>query len=400
MYKLAEEMTNQAAVIRVIGVGGGGCNAIKHMVNSKVDGVELICVNTDVQCLQSVPVEPRIQIGNGTTRGLGAGADPDKGRAAALEDKDRISDALDGCDMVFIAAGMGGGTGTGAAPVIAQVAKERGVLTVAVVTRPFDFEGKNRADKAEWGVRSLSEQVDSLVVISNQKLLDVLGDNCTTNEAYLAVDDVLLNAVRGITELITKPGRINVDFADVRTVMKSMGMSMMGSGTASGEDRARQAVEQAVNCPLLEDINLNNAHGILANIQAGSDLTMRELHDIGETVRSISSNDATIVIGDVLDEDMAGSVRVTIVATGLGEQLALRQVAQPYQGHESEEPSVSVAKMSGVESDVTGDKQPDYAQYMEPTAQRNQSRHENSGDASPNEGEQLDIPAFLRRQAD
>jgi len=317
MFELMDAY-GQSAVIKVIGIGGGGGNAVQHMLTSQIDGVEFVCANTDSQALRSCTVKTVLQLGGDITKGLGAGANPDIGRQAALEDRDRISDVLDGADMVFITAGMGGGTGTGAAPVIAQIAKEMGVLTVAVVTRPFPFEGRKRMEIANHGIRELSQYVDSLITIPNEKLLTVLGRDISLLNAFKAANDVLLGAVQGIAELITCPGLINVDFADVRTVMSEMGMAMMGSGRGKGPTRARDAAEMAVSSPLLEDVNLAGARGILVNITSGSDITMGEFEEVGETVRRFASDNATVVVGTVIDDHMQGEVRVTVVATGIG----------------------------------------------------------------------------------
>jgi len=309
---------NQAAIIKVIGVGGGGGNAVQHMLSANIEGVEFICANTDVQALNNSAAKTLLQLGRNITKGLGAGSDPEIGRQAALEDRDRIMDVLDGADMVFITSGMGGGTGTGAAPIVAQVAKEMGILTVAVVTRPFSFEGKRRSQIADEGINELGQFVDSLITIPNEKLLSVLGRDISLLNAFGAANDVLLGAVQGIAELITCPGLINVDFADVRTVMAEMGMAMMGSGKAQGEDRAAVAAEAAVSSPLLEDVNLSGARGILVNITAGMDMTIGEFDEVGNTVKQFASDNATVVVGTVIDPDMSGEMRVTIVATGLG----------------------------------------------------------------------------------
>lgn len=315
-WDLVESVKNQAN-IKVIGVGGGGGNAVHHMIQSGVDGVEFICTNTDAQALDGAERTTILQIGTEITKGLGAGADPSVGRSAALEDKELIESALKGADMVFITAGMGGGTGTGAAPIIAQIAKDLGILTIAVVSRPFRFEGKKRKAFADEGIRELHQYVDSLITIPNDKLMTVLPKDVQVLDAFAAVDNVLKGAVQGIADLIYRPGYINVDFADVRTVMREMGMAMMGTGVATGADRARKAAEEAIRSPLLEDINLEGARGILVNISAGTDLGLAEFADVGEAVEEFAADDASVVIGTVLDPDMGEEIKVTVVATGL-----------------------------------------------------------------------------------
>ena len=317
MFELADT-ENQGAVIKVIGVGGGGGNAVTHMVSSGIEGVDFICINTDAQALKHSKVKTSLQIGSNITKGLGAGADPEVGRQAAMEDRDRIVELVDGSDMIFITAGMGGGTGTGAAPVVAQVAKELGILTVAVVTKPFEMEGNKRHALADQGIGELGKYVDSLITIPNQKLLTVLGGDTTLLDAFKAANQVLQGAVQGIAELITRPGLINVDFADVRTVMAETGMAMMGSGAATGENRARAAAEAAISSPLLEDVNLSGAHGLLINVTAGMDLRTSEFHVVGDTIKQFASEDATVVVGYVIDPEMTDQIRVTVVATGIG----------------------------------------------------------------------------------
>ena len=309
---------SSSAVIRVIGVGGGGGNAVEHMVASKIEGVEFICVNTDTQALDTSSAQTVHQLGNNVTKGLGAGANPEIGRQAALEDRERLQELLNGADMVFITAGMGGGTGTGASPVIAQIAREMGILTVAVVTKPFPFEGRRRMTLAQEGIGELSEHVDSLITIPNEKLQSVLGERVSLKAAFAAANDVLLGAVQGIAEVITRPGMINVDFADVRTVMSEKGRAMMGSGRGSGEDRARLAAEAAMRCPLLEDINLCGARGILVNITADVDLGIDEFTSVGDAIRDFASENALVVVGTALDESAGDELRITVVATGLG----------------------------------------------------------------------------------
>ena len=378
MFELID-VENQAAIIKVIGVGGGGGNAVQHMLNESIDGVEFICANTDAQALKSSSAKTILQLGANITNGLGAGSDPEVGRQAALEDRDRMVDVLDGSDMVFITAGMGGGTGTGAAPIVAQVAKEMGILTVAVVTRPFSFEGKKRAQVADVGINELSQFVDSLITIPNEKLLSVLGREVSLLNAFGAANDVLLGAVQGIAELITCPGLINVDFADVRTVMSEMGMAMMGSGKAQGDDRAVIAAEAAISSPLLEDVNLSGARGILVNITAGMDLSIGEFDEVGNTVKQFASDNATVVVGTVIDPDMSGDMRVTIVATGLG-------------NHAREDARVKLVQAANGSVD--------YREFDRPTVMRNQDIEQESNIAVEDNPDYLDIPAFLRRQAD
>src|ERR1700753_1332711 len=324
MFELMDTYS-QSAVIKVLGVGGGGGNAVSHMVQAGLEGVDFICINTDAQALKHSKVRTALQIGCNITKGLGAGADPEVGRQAAMEDRDRIIELIEGCDMLFITAGMGGGTGTGAAPVVAQVAKELGILTVAVVTKPFEMEGNKRGFVADHGISELGKYCDSLITIPNQKLLTVLGPQTTLLDAFKSANQVLQGAVQGIAELITRPGLINVDFADVRTVMAETGMAMMGSGAASGENRAREAAEAAVSSPLLEDINLAGAQGILVNVTAGMDLSIGELEEVGNVVKQFASDDATVVVGTVIDHDMANQIRVTVGATGLGKPVVKSQ---------------------------------------------------------------------------
>ncbi len=379
MFELMDAYS-QSAVIKVLGVGGGGGNAVKHMANCGIEGVDFICTNTDRQALQNSKVKTTLQIGCNITKGLGAGADPDVGRQAAMEDRDRIHEVVEGADMLFITAGLGGGTGTGAAPIIAQVAKELNILTVAVVTKPFEMEGAKRMAIADEGIVEIGRYVDSLITIPNEKLLTVLGSETTLLEAFRAANQVLQGAVQGIAELITRPGLINVDFADVRTVMAKMGMAMMGSGTATGEDRAREAAEAAVSSPLLEDINLAGADGILVNVTAGSDLSIGEFDEIGNTVKEFASDDATVVVGTVIDPDMTNNIRVTVVATGLGKPAGLQQ-----------------ASMRVVRSETAG-KEPNYAVLDKPTVQRRAVGDDLA--EAPETIDMLDIPAFLRRQVD
>jgi len=387
MFELMDTQ-EQNAVIKVIGVGGGGGNAVEHMVKQEIEGVDFICANTDAQALKKTSARAVLQLGGGVTKGLGAGANPEVGRQAALEDRDRIHEVLEGADMVFITAGMGGGTGTGAAPVVAQVARDMGILTVAVVTRPFPFEGKKRMQVAGQGIEELKQYVDSLITIPNEKLAKVLGRDMTMLSAFAAANNVLLGAVQGIAELITRPGMINVDFADVRTVMSEMGMAMMGTGHASGETRAREAAEAAVASPLLEDVNLEGARGILANVTHGPDFSIGEFEEVGDVVREFASDDATVVIGTVLDMEMTDEVRVTVVATGLGNA---GQAAQPVQ-RPAEQPVKLVANdRGGAVADVD---------YDRPTVQRWNKSPAEATQPQEKSIEYLDIPAFLRRQAD
>src|SRR4029078_3866880 len=338
MFELVEKLAPNA-VIKVIGVGGGGGNAVAHMVNSMVDGVDFICANTDAQALKLCGAKLTLQLGGNVTKGLGAGANPEVRRQSALEDRERIVEMLQGTDMVFITAGMGGGTGTGAGPAVAQLAKELGILTVAVVTKPFPFEGRRRMQVALKGIEDLSQHVDSLITVPNEKLLTVLGRDVTLLSAFKSANDVLLGAVQGIADLITRPGLINVDFADVRTVMSERGMAMMGSGTARGDDRAVAAAEAATNNPLLEDVNLSGACGILVNVTAGPNLTMREFDEIGQVVHQFASEDATVVVGSALDPEMQDDVRVTVVAPGLN-RAAGRQVQRREESIRVERPKL------------------------------------------------------------
>jgi len=398
MFELMDAYS-QSAVIKVIGVGGGGGNAVAHMLTAGIDGVDFMCINTDSQALKHAKVKTALQIGCNITKGLGAGADPEVGRQAAMEDRDRIVELVEGCDMLFITAGMGGGTGTGAAPVVAQVAKELGILTVAVVTKPFEMEGNKRSSVADHGIAELSKYCDSLITIPNQKLLTVLGAQTTLLDAFKAANQVLQGAVQGIAELITRPGLINVDFADVRTVMGETGMAMMGSGAASGEGRARAAAEAAVSSPLLEDINLAGAHGILVNVSAGMDLSIGEFQEVGQIVKQFASEDATVVIGTVIDPELDNQVRVTVVATGLGRPAAAARPVQPRE-------SLSARDTREVRADSpmrvlrrSPPSNSDYAALDKPTVQRQRA----VGDGLRPEAEAeelLDIPAFLRRQAD
>ena len=397
MFELIDKLAPNA-VIKVIGVGGGGGNAVAHMLNSNIEGVEFIVANTDAQAMTSCSSRTHLQLGGNVTKGLGAGANPEVGRQAALEDRERIEAMLEGADMVFITCGMGGGTGTGAAPVVAQLAKEKGILTVAVVTKPFPFEGRRRMQVALKGIEDLSQHVDSLITVPNEKLLSVLGRDVTLLNAFKAANDVLQGAVQGIADLITAPGLINVDFADVRTVMSEMGLAMMGSGTARGDDRAQAAAEAAIKNPLLEDVNLNGACGILVNVTAGPNLTMREFDEIGRIIHDFASEDATVVIGTSLDPEMKDDVRVTVVATGLNRAAASRQ-QPPMRMVETQQ--MQMRPRPVVLRTGTGNEVVDYAN-PEMTTVSNTSRTEAAMPAKGNDPgfDYLDIPAFLRRQAD
>ena len=389
MFQIVENKTDSAE-IRVVGVGGGGGNALKHMINSGVSGVEFICANTDAQALKDIDATI-LQIGSGLTKGLGAGANPDVGRQAAIEDRERIVDALQGADMVFITAGMGGGTGTGAAPIVADIAKDLGILTVAVVTRPFVWEGKKRMSIAEEGLKELKEKVDSLITVPNEKLLEVLGRSTDLLAAFSAANDVLLGAVKGIADLMIRPGLINMDFADVRTVMSEMGQAMMGTGEATGEDRAIEAAEKAIRSPLLEDINLQGAKGILVNITAGENLSMGEFNDILEAANNIGSDDATVVVGTVIDPSLDDLLRVTIVATGLSSEKTPMFVP------------IEVKKPLSVPTQGEIVSAGAYAGFDKPTILRkgNNVPEGNEGEnIGIDEDDYLDIPAFLRCQAD
>ena len=376
MFELVENVA-QTAEIKVIGVGGGGGNAVHHMISNQVEGVEFICANTDSQALSNIDAKTILQMGSGVTKGLGAGANPEIGRQAALEDRDEIAAILAGADMVFITAGMGGGTGTGAAPIVAEVARELGILTVAVVTKPFPFEGRKRSLVAQQGIEALSEHVDSLITIPNEKLLDVLGKDASLLDAFKAANDVLLGAVKGIADLIMNPGMINVDFADVKTVMS--GMAMMGTGHASGPDRAREAAEAAIRSPLLEDVNLEGARGILVNITAGENLSLGEFSEVGDTIEEFASDDATVVIGTVIDPSLKDEIRVTVVATGLGSMHA-----RPTKVVDNTPKYDAIRRPIPSTDRGTGNTATKIDPLFEPDADLNY----------------LDVPAFLRNQAD
>ncbi len=380
-YELMD-MATEGAVIKVIGVGGGGGNAVDHMLDNKIDSVQFICANTDAQALQRLTVDTKVQLGVELTKGLGAGTKPEVGRQAAEENKEHIKEVIDGADMIFLTAGMGGGTGTGAIAVIAEQAREMGVLTVAVVTKPFDFEGKKKKQVAEEGIRELEKYVDSLIIIPNQKLLPVLGGNLSVKNAFKAANDVLLDAVQGITELITHPGLINVDFADVETVMSNMGAAIMGSGAANGENRAREAAEKAIACPLLEDINLQGAKGILVNVTA-ADMDLTEFDEIGSIMHAFASEDADMKIGMATNTEMGDEIKVTVVATGMGEG-KVASVNTP---------------VKLIQKAATGDI--NYDALDKPTVIRQSNEKRFGAQAKTTDDlDYLDVPAFLRRQAD
>jgi cell division protein FtsZ len=386
MFELVDAVP-QEAVIKVVGVGGCGGNAVDHMIAMGVEGVEFVCANTDAQALSRNRAKTLLQLGANVTKGLGAGANPEVGRQAAVEDRERIIELIDGADMLFLTAGMGGGTGTGAAPVVAEVARELGILTVAVVTKPFAFEGK-RLRVAQDGLEALTKHVDSLIVIPNEKLMQVLGEEVSMLDAFKAANGVLHGAVAGIAEVINCPGMINVDFADVRTVMSEMGMAMMGSAIAAGAQRATAAAQQAVASPLLEDVNLAGARGVLVNITASASLKMKEVNDVMTTVRGFTAEDATVIVGTVIDEEMTDNLRVTVVATGLGGGAASRTQPKP----------LTVVK-TGTDLSVAA-QVVDYGQLEAPAVMRRRNR-ESTVEAMRQSGvELLDIPAFLRKQAD
>ncbi len=381
---------NEEAVIKVIGVGGGGGNAVEHMVCQTIEGVEFITANTDSQALRNSSANVTLQIGGDVTKGLGAGANPEIGRRSAEEDRETIKDTLQGADMVFIAAGMGGGTGTGAAPVVAEVARELGILTVAVVTKPFPFEGKKRMNYADQGIEFLAQNVDSLITIPNEKLLKVLGPGTSLLDAFKAANNVLLGAVQGIAELITRPGLINVDFADVRTVMSEMGTAMMGSGIASGEDRAEEAAEAAISSPLLEDVDLAGARGILVNITAGMDISIDEFETVGNAVKAFASENATVVVGAVIDPEMTDELRVTVVATGIG--------AERKPDITLVNPAPAVEPIA-VGQEFTASPQPEVNTQSAAMPEANAQAQTQKVTAAAID-DYLDIPAFLRKQAD
>jgi cell division protein FtsZ len=388
MFELLDTQS-QEAMIKVIGVGGCGGNAVDHMIERGMNGVEFVAVNTDAQALKRNQAKIQLQIGSAVTKGLGAGANPELGREAALEDRERIAEMIDGADMLFITAGMGGGTGTGAAPVVAEVAKELGILTVAVVTKPFAFEGK-RQRVANTGLEALGRHVDSLIVIPNDKLMQVLGEDISMLDAFRAANEVLYGAVSGIAEVINCPGLVNVDFADVRTVMSEMGMAMMGSASAAGNNRAREAAEAAVASPLLEDVNLNGARGVLVNVTASAGLKMREYYDVMNTIKEFTAEEATVIVGTVIDENMDDSLRVTMVATGLGNPVSRQQP----------KPVVIQAQRTGTDNAYVGKDEGDLVDYDLPAVIRNQRKSQAVETMRASGVEGLEIPAFLRKQAD
>ncbi len=397
MFELVNDLA-QNAVIKVVGVGGGGGNAVQHMVSTDVDGVDFICANTDAQALDRMQAKTLLQIGAQMTKGLGAGADPNIGRKAAVDDREKIAEMLHGADMVFITAGMGGGTGTGAAPIVAEVAKELGILTVAVVTKPFPFEGKKRVQYAEDGIRELRENVDSLIIVPNEKLMQALGRQCTLINAFNAANDVLKGAVQGIADLIIRPGMINVDFADVRTVMSEMGTAMMGSGTARGENRGTEAANAAISSPLLEDIDLHGARGILVNITAGPDLGLGEFSEVGQVVEEIASEQATVVIGTVIDPTLEDEIKVTVVATGIDSGVATEETVKVVSQNRKPDGSLDLkqlempAVLRRKGEDLRAENNLETAELSAPAVSK-----ENDGET---DSEYLDIPTFLRRQAD
>ena len=432
MFELVDKVP-QSAVIKVIGVGGGGGNAVKHMIENRVDGVDFICANTDAQALSEVDSPTVLQLGGEITKGLGAGTNPDIGRAAAMEDRERIAESLHGADMVFITAGMGGGTGTGGAPVVAELAREMGILTVAVVTRPFSFEGPKRQAVAQSGLEELQQYVDSLITIPNEKLLEVLGKNTSFLDAFKQANDVLLGAVQGIADLIIHPGIINVDFADVKTVMSEMGMAMMGSGSARGENRACESAERAINSPLLDDIDLEGARGILVNITAGPDLSLGEFSEVGDTIKEFASQEATVVVGTVIDPELREELRVTVVATGLGDtspRATLGVVKRTANADRAVNVDRAVHRVVDRASAASGTsnsnkprragntppgakeplaeagarKAPNYRDYEKPPTRQVANRARATADAGTTADklgdDYFDIPAFLRRQAD
>ncbi|AWM79406.1 cell division protein FtsZ [Gammaproteobacteria bacterium ESL0073] len=393
MFEMVEAQLN--AVIKVIGVGGGGGNAVNHMIRSDIEGVEFICANTDAQALKGIHGGSILQLGANITKGLGAGTNPDIGREAALEDRERISEALQGANMVFITTGMGGGTGTGAAPIIAQVAKEMGILTVAVVTRPFLFEGRKRSKVADQGIDALVEHVDSLITIPNEKLITILGKDVSLLSAFAKADDVLAGAVRGISDIMQRPGLINIDFADVKEVMSEMGMAMMGSGSASGPNRAREAAEAAIRNPLLEDINLQGARGVLVNITA-SDMTIGEFNDVGEIIEDLVSDHATVKIGSAIDPTMGDELNVTVVVTGLGQEM------KPIKVIDNTIPTLNTNDVPTAPRAEVNSTETNYRDFDRPTVMRNRGAQGNTATnlQAQEDLDYLDIPAFLRNQAD
>jgi len=390
MFEIIDEAPEEGAIIKVIGVGGCGGNAVEHMISRGLTGVDFVCANTDAQALKRSTARTQLQLGSTLTRGLGAGARPEIGRDAAMEDRDRIASMIDGADMLFITAGMGGGTGTGAAPVIADIAKSLGILTVAVVTRPFKFEGK-RQRVASAGIEELTKKVDSLIVIPNDKLMDVLGEDVSVLDAYAAANDVLCGAVSGIAEVINNPGLVNVDFADVRTVMGEVGMAMMGSATSAGSDRARVAAQQAVKSPLLEDVNLAGARGVLVNITASAGLKMKEYHEVMNTIKEFTAEDAMVIVGTVIEESMEDRLRVTMIATGLGGAVVATRRPPKLEVLET------VVERTGTDNvGMRVTETIDYEKLDQPAVAR---RRHTASIAAP-AFDPSEIPAFLRKQAD
>ena len=394
MFEIIDQASQEGAIIKVIGVGGCGGNAVEHMIARGLADVEFLCANTDAQALKRSSASSQLQLGQTLTRGLGAGARPEIGRDAAMEDRDRIAEMIDGADMLFITAGMGGGTGTGAAPVIADIAKSMNILTVAVVTRPFRLEGGKRMKVAQAGIDELAKRVDSLIIIPNDKLMEVLGDDISMLDAYAAANDVLHGAVSGIAEVINNPGLVNVDFADVRTVMGEVGMAMMGSATAGGVDRARQAAEAAVRSPLLEDVNLAGARGVLVNVTASSGLRMKEYQDVMTTIKEFTADDALVIVGTVIEDAMEDQLRVTMIATGLGgAQAARREQKAPSMTLVEQPQVVARTGTDGVGVPV------DSVNYEHLDAPAVMRRRERGLPAAP-AFDATEIPAFLRKQAD
>jgi len=391
MFEIIDQAPQDGAIIKVIGVGGCGGNAVEHMIEKGLSGVEFICANTDAQALKRSTARVQLQLGATLTRGLGAGAKPEIGRDAAMEDRDRIAEMIEGADMLFLTAGMGGGTGTGAAPVIADIAKSLGILTVAVVTRPFNFEGK-RQKVATAGIEELTKRVDSLIVIPNEKLMQVLGEDTSMLDAFAAANDVLHGAVSGIAEVINNPGLVNVDFADVRTVMGEVGMAMMGSAMAAGADRSRNAAQQAVRSPLLEEVNLAGARGVLVNITASSGFKMKEYHDVMNTIKEFTADDAMVIVGTVIDDSMEDRLRVTMIATGLGSAVAATK--RP--------PKIEVVPAATLRTGTDDAGIPrgevDYDRFDQPAVTRNPRNRIAS--AAAGSFDASEIPAFLRKQAD
>ena len=394
MFEIIDQPTENGAVIRVIGVGGCGGNAVEHMIVRGLLDVDFICANTDAQALKRSTARVQVQLGTALTRGLGAGARPEIGRDAAMEDRDRIAEMIEGSDMLFITAGMGGGTGTGAAPVIADIAKSMNILTVAVVTRPFKLEGGKRLKVAQTGIDELGKRVDSLIIIPNDKLMEVLGDDISMLDAYAAANDVLHGAVSGIAEVINNPGLVNVDFADVRTVMGEVGMAMMGSAMAAGADRARQAAEQAVRSPLLEDVNLAGARGVLVNVTASSGLRMREYQEVMTTIKEFTADDALVIVGTVIDDAMDDRLRVTMIATGLGGAQSARREQRAPNMTLVEQPQI-VAR-TGTDGVGVSMESIDYGNLDAPAVIRKRER----GVPAASAFDTTEIPAFLRKQAD